>query len=160
MEQWKEVPGWSGKYLVSNHGRMRIAKPNGTFKEMRSRDTLGYRRVSLGPKGCQVFKNVHQIVALAFLDQPEGKTIINHKNSIKHDNRAENLEWCTQKENVRHAHSAGRVKAGMCGLAGVRRRNLRFEASIKIGGKGLYIGTFDCPVIAHKKYLDKFRECA
>lgn len=60
---------------------------------------------------------VHRLVAHAWLPNlyPEQKTIINHKNAKKQDNRVANLEWCDYEENARHAARLGLIKGSVCG---------------------------------------------
>lgn len=63
----------------------------------------GYLRIQLW-KDCKcVYISLHRLIAEAFVDNPHNYTVVNHKNGIKNDNRAENLEWCTQQENIIHS---------------------------------------------------------
>lgn len=66
-------------------------------------DAFGYLRVKVNNKT----QKVHRIVANTFVDNPEAKAIVNHKNGIKNDNRACNLEWVTLSENTQHAYDTG-----------------------------------------------------
>jgi hypothetical protein len=64
----------------------------------------GYEVVSLrGYKNNKKQWRVHQLVAIAFHGDYYGELIINHKNGVRADNRAENLEWCTYRENILHS---------------------------------------------------------
>ena len=88
------------RYEVSNLGRVRNAH---TGKILRSqKQKIGYFTVCLCYKGERNFLLVHRLVATAFVPGWRKGLQVNHKNGIKADNRAENLEWVTASENTRH----------------------------------------------------------
>lgn len=97
IEKWLPVIGYDGRYFVSNNGRVKNA--NGKILCQDTRLKTGYKYVVLrdGKKGFHA--NVHRLVALAFIPNPDGLPIINHKNEDRSDNRVENLEWCNYSYN-------------------------------------------------------------
>ena len=102
MERWKEIKEYPC-YLISNKGQVKSLK-FGKEKILKGGiDTRGYRMVPLRNKEGRKNMLVHRLVAKAFLSLNIDKPFVNHVNGIKTDNRLENLEWCTQKENVRHS---------------------------------------------------------
>jgi hypothetical protein len=107
-EIWKPVPGYEGQYEVSSIGRILSRRTNRFLKP--NVMVHGYVCVHLysGGKQTRVVKTVHQLVAQAFIPNPQNYREVNHKNFLRRDNRVENLEWVTRKENVAHALAAGR----------------------------------------------------
>lgn len=105
MEIWKDVKGYEGRYFVSSIGRLKSCKKPRRNSEKILKPILvnGYHFLDLGNgKNIKRF-SIHRLVAMAFLDNPENKPMVNHINGIKNDNRIENLEWCTASENQLHS---------------------------------------------------------
>lgn len=108
-EIWKDIPEYKGIYQVSNSGRVKSLGNEKSKKERILKPIInphGYCFVYLCMYGKSKAIYIHQLVAICFLGhKPCGyKLVINHKNFIRTDNRVENLEIVTQKENLNHYH--------------------------------------------------------
>lgn len=113
-EEWRNVVGYEEAYMVSNLGRVKsktreVVYPNGKrrvyFEQLLALtpDKDGYLAATLYRGGKMKCFRAHRLVAEAFIGpQPKDKPLINHKNGVKNDNRACNLEWVDAFENMRH----------------------------------------------------------
>lgn len=121
METWKPIKGYEGYYEVSDQGRVRrvdgVVKTGIKHSEQRVVKSRilklhvkrnGYLTVDLSRGNIVKTIAVHKLVATAFIPQENGKTEVNHKNCDKADNRVENLEWVTPRENKDHAKANNR----------------------------------------------------
>lgn len=110
MEEWKPCPDWS-KYEVSSHGRIRRVSTQKVRAQFQTKNGYCYVVLTDGPKRKHVA--IHQAVAKAFVPCPKSDRPLepNHKNNNRTDNRAENLEWLTRSENLKHAYAKGKANA-------------------------------------------------
>ena len=104
MEIWKTVIGFEN-YEISNLGNLRN-KITGRHKKL-STNKEGYIRTSISNKEKVISIAVHRLVAIEFVENPEGKPLVNHKDSNRSNNKAENLEWATPSENAKYMVEQG-----------------------------------------------------
>lgn len=137
-EEWRDIPQYEGLYQVSNQGQIRsidrIVRRNGeTTKNLRGFILLplyqksGYMFVFLSKNGKAKRMAIHRAVALAFIPNTENKPEVNHINEDKTDNRVENLEWATIKENRNYGTRIAR---------GIANRNQTGEKNGMFGKRG------------------------
>ena len=109
MEEWRDIKGFEGKYMVSNLGRVKSLNYKRTGKEriLKGRkDGSGYLQVILCKDGIKKDYKVHQLVGNAFLSNPQGYKELNHKDEDKTNNCADNLEWCSRSYNMNYGTRA------------------------------------------------------
>ena len=123
-EIWKAVKNYEGLYEVSNLGRVKSLTRTNTFynfihKKSNSRiqkekilkqSKTRYCTLKLLKNGVETTHQVHRLVAETFIPNPNNYPCVNHKDGNKLNNNANNLEWCTYKQNTEHAIKTGLTK--------------------------------------------------
>lgn len=110
-EIWKDVKDYEGLYQVSNYGNVKRIKDNYIFKQ--NKNSRGYRIITFTKNKKEKSVSVHRIVAETFISNPNNLSQINHIDGDKMNNKVDNLEWCTQSENMKHAYKTGlEIKKG------------------------------------------------
>jgi len=163
IEIWKPVKNYEGLYEISNFGnvkslsRLEFVSGVNYFRQRRGRilkprlNRGGYVKCYLLKNGKSKTRTVHQLVAEAFLNHiPCGhKLVVNHINFIRNDNRVENLEIVTSRENTNLKHIKSSSK-----YVGVNYnpRLKKWRSRIIIDKKPIYLGTFDTELEASEYY--------
>lgn len=119
MQNWKDIPGYEGYYQLNNFGviksiqRIVGREGHGGYKTVNEKilpvyfDNNGYQIAFLSKGGIRKTVKVHRLIALLFIPNPLNKKQVNHIDGNKANNSVNNLEWCTQSENIRHADRTG-----------------------------------------------------
>lgn len=102
-EIWRELEVRGIKYLISNYGR--IIGARGKILKTRT-DEYGYETVTVGITKFRSREAVHRLVARAFIPKPNEVDCfeVNHKDFNRKNNRVENLEWVTHKDNIKYSY--------------------------------------------------------
>ena len=106
METWKAISGYEGLYQVSNLGRVKSLGNNKTRKDKILKpvnNNHGYLHVRLCKDGNMKHTLVHRLVAEAFIPNPNNLATVNHKDEVKTNNVASNLEWMSREDNVAYS---------------------------------------------------------
>ena len=104
-EIWKPIKGYEGLYEISNWGRVKSLnyRKSGKAELMIPVDNgNGYLFVNLWKNGEYEQILIHRLVATHFIENPENKPEVNHKDENKENNSVENLEWIWHKDNINH----------------------------------------------------------
>ena len=154
-EEWRDVVDYEGIYQVSDMGRVRSLDRITSHGHKRKGKALkpgtgsrGYEHVDLSKVGSASTKNVHQLVALAFIGPRLDDLVVDHIDNDKLNNRVENLQYISNRLNC-----SKDIKRDL--PTGVHRKGAKYQARIWIDVKQVTLGYFDTPEQASEVYLRK-----
>lgn len=158
MEEWKDIAGYAGLYQISNAGRIRAySKMRGPVR-LRARilktriNQHGYIQKTLVNENGRKTWDIHRLVAMAFIPNPENKPCVDHINTDKTDNRVENLRWVTYSENAMNPITNARQRKRIGPLSGKYGKLHPASKSISQYTKdGLFICSFGSIAEAQRK---------
>jgi len=114
MEEFKNIHIGNGEYQISNTGRLkRIYKNHERISSITKTTRKGYLRTCLCIDGVGNSQFIHRLVATAFIPNPNNYDFVNHIDGCKTNNNVENLEWCTNYQNIEHAMKNGLTLKGI-----------------------------------------------
>ena len=150
MEEYKLIIDYPN-YEVSNHINVRNKRTGRILKGFSNKK--GYLNIDLQPKSIQI----HRLVAIAFIDNPQNKPQVDHIDNNKINNKVLNLRWCSQSENQ---HNTQVRSTNICGVKGVRFINKcqKWQARITIDGIRVHIGLFNNMEDAKRARIKKANE--
>ena len=117
-ENWRDIPGYEGRYQVSNIGNVKSLErtflmPNGGIAICKERlltqslNRNGYQTLNLHKNNKNKFCLVHRLVGLAWLPNPNNFRIMNHIDCNRSNNNVNNIEWCTYNYNSKYCFEMG-----------------------------------------------------
>lgn len=106
-ETWKPIADYVGLYEVSNKGRVRNLKTGRILKPKNNR--RGYLFVGLHKNGAVKNRYIHRLVAQAFIPNPNKLPEVNHKDEIRTNNKLDNLEWISHRDNSNYGKRNERI---------------------------------------------------
>lgn len=111
-EDFRDIPGYEGRYAASNYGRIWSHISNRFLKDRPDKD--GYRKITImAPNGKQKTYQVHRLVALSWIPNPEDLPQVNHKDENKENNHYTNLEWCDAHYNINYGTRNNKISAAL-----------------------------------------------
>lgn len=160
-EIWKDIVGYDGLYQVSNFGNIkskeRIVK-NGNRVFLKKEKILtpflqktGYLTITLLKDNKIKSHYIHRLVAITFIKNNFDLEQVNHKDGNKINNNANNLEWCSRSDNIKHAIKIGLFSKDVV-LNKINKMNKKKRKSILQIKNNVIINEFESPTIAGKQF--------
>jgi hypothetical protein len=161
-EIWLPVKDYEGYYEVSNLGRIKslariVINTGRILKEKYNALHLkrgGYHSVLLSKDTVKSTTSLHRLVANAFLPNPDNKKVVNHIDGNKLNNRVDNLEWTSHRENSCHYYR--NINTGTPVGVFKRKKYNRYTAHAHVDGKKIFLGDYGTAEDAHKARVKYF----
>lgn len=165
--RYEDVKGFEGLYYVTEDGMIHrylrmFFKRTGELAILPERTLIstkcmnGYRKVNLryGEKTRTCY--VHRLVVEAFLKNPLGLPMVNHKDFNKENNCLENLEYCSARYNSIYSSKACNHSSKYVGVTWDKKRR-KWQAQYQVGRKKVFLGRYDTQEEAHEAYVNAFK---
>ncbi len=152
--RWKDIPGYEGLYQIASNGRVFSLRKNKCLTPNLS-GNHGYPYVHLYRDGCEKACLIHRLLAVAFIPNPKGLPVVDHRNRIPTDNRLRNLRWATQSLN-QHNLAVRATSRSKCN--GVKWHKGGNKWCVSLGNK--YIGLYSdlvAAILARKRAEVNYR---
>jgi len=107
LEEWKDFPSLEEYFLISNLGNIFSKRTNKLIVPTITNKYYSLSTKVGGRSGKSFCVRIHRAVALAFIENPNKYSEINHIDGNKLNNKVTNLEWCSRQQNIDHAYSTG-----------------------------------------------------
>lgn len=120
MKDFTDIPGYENRYAINKKGQvwsyprtwlagtLRTSSLSHKGKFLTPYKVSQYFGVSMSEEdGTKVKRYIHRLLAITYLSNTENFRYINHKDGNKLNNALENIEWCTQSDNMKHAYATG-----------------------------------------------------
>lgn len=141
-EIWKTIEGYTD-YQISNYGKIKSFKYNKEKILKHSLDSDEYSLIILCSNKNKFTKTIHRLVANAFINNPDNKPQVNHKDGNKQNNNVDNLEWVTISENIIHAY-----KNNLKTQQGISNTNCKLSENEVLTIHGLYLSGMTQSIIS------------
>lgn len=167
--KYKKVVGYESLYEVSNTGvvksldrtvkhlRYGLMKKKGRILNINKVNSHGYLKATLTKNSKTKTYSVHRLVAEAFIPNPSNYPQVNHINGIKSDNRIENLEWITNRDNVNHYWKSKNKSSKYPGVS-FNKNSKKWIANIRTKEGQKYLGLFNTEYEAYKEYKKQLEQ--
>ena len=127
MEEWKNIPGYEGKYFISSFGRLMNNKGL-IMKPMKCSN--GYLTACLWLNNVQQKILIHRLVANAFIPNPNNLNEVNHIDEDKENNQYTNLEWCTHLYNMNYGNVGKKISQSTKGRKPTLEQRLKCRSAL------------------------------